>query len=333
MTSGPVLTAARDALGPIGVWLASAPILRARPISEVQRAVARIEELGYGSVWIGEGVGGSREIFAHMAALLAATETITIGSGVAVIGARDAGVMHAGASTLAEAYPGRVVLGIGAGALAAIARHGATRGEATASPAAHLDAAGADPSVSLADRTRTYLTAMDAAADSDPAWAPSYVRVLGALGPRMLAVARDFADGAHPFSAPVEHTERARAVLGPGKLLIPEQAVVFDRSPETAHATARAYLSLGNVAGSPYVRNLRRLGFTDRDFADGGSDRLLAARFALGDEKAIAERLRAHLRAGADSVLAHVVAPGLDEIVDVLHRLAPSLINPSTART
>ncbi|MCX4098190.1 LLM class flavin-dependent oxidoreductase [Nocardia sp. alder85J] len=330
MTSPQVVSEARTTLGRFGVWLAPGPILRATPLAQEQRAVAQIEELGYGSVWIGEGVGGSREIFAHMAALLAATESIVIGSGVAVIGAREAAVMHAGAATLAEAYPGRVVLGVGAGAVAAIQRSTAMAGgSGGAQPTNRIGplgtAGGPDSTVSLVDRTRDYLHAMSAAAQTDPGWAPGYVRVLAALGPKMLAAAREVADGAHPFSVPVEHTKQAREILGPGKLLIPEQAVVLDDSRDAAAATARAYLGRGQVAGSPYAANLRQLGFTDRDFADGGSDRLLDARFALGDERSVAERLHAHLRAGADSVLAHVVGHGLDHTVEVLRRLAPLL--------
>jgi probable F420-dependent oxidoreductase len=148
--------------------------------------------------------------------------------------------------------------------------------------------------------------------------------VLSALGPNMLALARDHADGTHPFSVPVEHTALARKVLGPDKLLIPEQAVFLEPDPAHARATARAYLAAGS-AHSAYRRNWRRLGYSDAEFAEGGTDRLVDARLAWGDEAAVARRLGEHLDAGADSVLVHPLARDVTGAVDQLAVLAPAL--------
>jgi len=154
--------------------------------------------------------------------------------------------------------------------------------------------------------------------------------VLAALGPRMLELARDQAAGAHPYFVPPEHTSRARERLGPGPLLAPEQAVVLDTDPERARAIGRqhmaVYLQLPN-----YVNNLRDLGFADPDFADGGSDRLVDAIVAWGDEAAIAARVRAHHDAGADHVAVQAYAPDAAEALGWLERLAPALLSSRPA--
>jgi probable F420-dependent oxidoreductase len=150
-----------------------------------------------------------------------------------------------------------------------------------------------------------YLDALDRA---DPP-VPGGDRMLAALGPRMLALARARASAAHPYLVPPEHTAAAREALGPGIVLAPEQAVVLggDRrvTRERARAFVQDYLALPN-----YVRNLRRLGFTEDDLAGQASDRLVDALVAHGDEDAIAARVRAHHDAGADHVCIYVFGPG-----------------------
>jgi probable F420-dependent oxidoreductase len=140
----------------------------------------------------------------------------------------------------------------------------------------------------------------------------------------MLELARDRADGAHPYFVPASHTPLAREVLGPDKLLVPEQAVVLSTDPDTARPVARQhmaiYLRLPN-----YVNNLRHLGFTDDDFADGGSDRLVDAIVAWGDESAIAARVAEHVDGGADHVLVQPLG-NLDRAVAQLEALAPALV-------
>jgi probable F420-dependent oxidoreductase len=129
-------------------------------------------------------------------------------------------------------------------------------------------------------------------------------RVLGALGPRMLELARDRSHGAHPYFVPVEHTELARTILGPEPLLAPEQAVLVsgDGFREPARRYAARYVGLAN-----YSHNLRRLGFEDEDLADGGSDRLVDAMVAAGGVDAAAGRVAGHLEAGADHVAIRVL--------------------------
>ncbi len=154
---------------------------------------------------------------------------------------------------------------------------------------------------------RDYLTAMDQLSDRYRAVrASTTIRMIGALGPRMLHLAATHTDGAHTYLVPPEHTATARQILGPGKLLVPEQAVILDsdktRARDTARRHVRRYLPLTN-----YTDNLRRLGFDTADFEHDGSDRLIDALVAWGDEAAIAERLAQHRQAGADHVCIQVL--------------------------
>jgi probable F420-dependent oxidoreductase len=150
---------------------------------------------------------------------------------------------------------------------------------------------------------QAYLSALDGAADP----VPRQARVLAALGPRMLALSRDRAGGAHPYLVTEEHTAQARQVLGPDALLAPELKVVLDADLHSARDTAREYLR-GYLAMPNYTSNLLRSGFTEDDLRDGGNDRLLDAVFALGDADAIAARVDAFLAAGADHVAIQVVS-------------------------
>jgi probable F420-dependent oxidoreductase len=166
-----------------------------------------------------------------------------------------------------------------------------------------------------------YLDALDTAAVPVPA----ADRMLAALGPRMLSLARSRAGAAHPYLVPPEHTAMAREALGPATVLAPAQAVVLDTDPQRSQERARAfvndYLTLPN-----YVRNLRRLGFGDDDFQAGASDRLVDALVARGDEDAIAARVRAHHDAGADHVCIYVFGQGDEALqLDAWRRLAPAL--------
>ncbi|MEV3982180.1 TIGR03620 family F420-dependent LLM class oxidoreductase [Nonomuraea sp. NPDC049758] len=288
--------------GHFGVWH---PLIGKAPAEQARRAAAEIERLGYGSVWINEG-RQSKEPLTTAAVLLAATTRVAVATGIASIWGRDATGMTAGAKTLADAFPDRFVLGIGVS-------HGplvGSRGHAYDKPLSAM---------------RAYLDGMDAAEEGLPAArAP---RLLAALRPRMLELSRDRADGAHTYFVPPEHTEQARRVLGASRLLVPEQAVVLETDPGRAREIARAhlayYLTLPN-----YLSNLRALGFTDADFAGGGSDRLADAIVAWGDEGQVAARLRAHLDAGADHVAVQPLSPGapdLDDALSQLQRLAPAL--------
>jgi probable F420-dependent oxidoreductase len=291
----------RSRLGPVGVWLGPLAWL---PIPEEQAAVRRIEELGYGSVWAGEALFG-KEAFSHMASLLAGSERIAAGTGIANVWARHPASMEGGGATLGAAWPGRFLLGVGISHAPIVERSG----QAYDKPM---------------ERMAKYLDDMDAAASSVRAADPPVPRMLAALRPRMLALATDHGDGALPYFVPVAHTPLAREALGADKLLIPEQAVYLTTDAGEGRRVAREHMA-GYLKLANYVNNLRHLGYTDDDLADGGSDRLVDDIVAWGDEEVIAARVRAHLDGGAD----HVAVQPLGDrrgALTILERLAPVLL-------
>jgi probable F420-dependent oxidoreductase len=270
--------ALRSALGRVGVW-SSALQTQAAPAESA--ALDAYGSVGYRATWIPEGLG-SKEVFAHAGVLLAGSRRMLVATGIANIYARDPMAMANGARALVEAYPGRFLLGIGV----SHAQYVAVRGSVYERPVT---------------RMRAYLDAMEAASYSGPPPADRIPLVLAALGPRMLELAAERTDGAHPYFVPVEHTAMARARIGAEPLLLVELTAVLDTDPVRARDVARAfasrYLTLPN-----YAENLRRLGYGDHDLTGGGSDRLLDAVVVQGDADAIARRVRAHLDAGADHV-------------------------------
>jgi len=285
-------------LSRIGAWLGP---LSSRSAAETREFAPELEELGYGALWFAEGVG-TKECFTQAATLLSWTERAVVATGIANIYARDPMATANGAKTLADAYPGRFLLGIGVSHAPSVA----TRGHEYAKPIATM---------------RSYLDAMDAAAfrAAEPAEQPPCV--LAALGPKMLELAAERTRGAHPYFTPPEHTAFAREVMGADAWLAPEQAFVLETDPSSARAKAREhmayYLALDN-----YRRNLVRLGFAEDDFADAGSDRLVDAIVAWGDVDAVRGRVKAHLDAGADHVC--VQAVGEDPLGE-LRQVAPAL--------
>jgi probable F420-dependent oxidoreductase len=264
-------------LGRIGVWSWS---VVDQPAPKVRGAAAAIEDMGYRAVWYPESRG--REAFVTAALILSATKRLTAVTGIANIWARDADAAASGATALGEAWPGRFVLGLGVSHAPSVARRGGTYQRPLA-------------------RMEGYLDAITAAAFVGPAADPEVPVILAALGPRMLRLAAARTSGAHPYFVPVEHTRFAREVLGPSAWLAPEQAVVVAADPvrarEIARNHTRGYLRLDN-----YRRNLLRLGWKEPDLEDGGSDALVDAVVAWGDADTVAERIRAHLEAGADHV-------------------------------
>jgi probable F420-dependent oxidoreductase len=285
-------------LGRVGVWLGT---LSLRPAAKTRGIAREAEELGFGAIWFGEGVG-TKECFTQAATLLAWTARAVVATGIANIYARDPMAMANGARTLGDAYPGRFLLGIGVSHAPSVAE----RGHEYARPLTTM---------------RAYLDAMDEAIFRGVEPAEPAPRVLAALGPRMLELAAERTRGAHPYFTSPEHTAMARQVMGKGPLLAPEQAFVLEIDPGLARAKAREhmayYLRLDN-----YRRNLLRLGFTDDDLDGGGSDRLVDAIVAWGDVDAVRDRVRAHLEAGADHVC--VQAIGADPLAE-LRRAAPVL--------
>jgi probable F420-dependent oxidoreductase len=277
--------ALRAALGRVGVWSFA---LQTHGAVAERAAIAEYEALGYRSTWFPESLG-SKESFAHAAILLAASSRMIVGTGIANTYARDAMAMANGARTLAEAYPGRFILGIGTSHAASVA----SRGSVYERPIAWMTA---------------YLDAMEAAAYTAPAPAEPVPVILAALGPRMLELAATRTDGAHPYFVPVQHTAMARERIGPEPLLIVEQAAVLDLDLARARGTARAFAAR-YLAHENYANNLRRLGWSEEDVAGSGSDRLLDAVVVQGDVGAIVGRVREHLDAGADLVCVQLRAP------------------------
>jgi probable F420-dependent oxidoreductase len=292
----------RERIGRVGVWLGPLGTL---PAQEERAAVATIERHGYGAAWFGEGPV-NREALSHAALLLQASERIIIATGIASIWARDATAAINGANTLNEAYGERFLLGLGVSHAPAVS----SRGHDYAKPLTAM---------------RTYLDAIDAGTYSAPAAADPSPVVIAALGPKMLELARERTAGAHPYFVPPEHTARARAILGPDRLLAPEQVVVLEADPARAREIGRRHMAL-YLKLPNYVNNLRTLGYTDEDVRDGGSDRLVDAIVAWGDAGKIAERVREHLASGADHVAVQAYAGTGREALANLEVLAPALL-------
>jgi probable F420-dependent oxidoreductase len=261
----------------LGVWSGIDRLSAADAAAFAQR----LESWGYGALWMPEGVG--REILSACAWMLASTKSLTIGSGIANIYARDATATAAGLKGLNEQSGGRFILGLGVSHKPLVED---IRQLEYRKPV---------------ETMRAYLQAMVKAPYYSilPATVPK--TVLAALGPKMLQLAAQLTDGALPYNVPPEHTQEARSLLGTGKLLCVEQAAVLETDPAKARATAREFLAL--YFGLPnYVNNWKRLGFSDTDIAAGGSDRLIDALVVWGDEKAIRARIAEHWDAGADHV-------------------------------
>ncbi|RFS81204.1 TIGR03620 family F420-dependent LLM class oxidoreductase [Actinomadura spongiicola] len=292
---------ARIRLGRVGAGLMT-PIA---PAEDWRHAARRVEAAGYGAIWVNEVIGG-REVFTQLSVMLAATRRVVLGSAIANVWARHPATMQGAASVLADAYPGRLALGIGVSIGAIVEQSG----QKWTSPLS---------------RMREYVDAMDAAVEAAPRPEVPFPRLVAALGPRMQDLAREKADGALPAAMPVEHTRLARERLGPDKLLIVAQTAILETSPEKARGVARG-TQLLTLPGSPYARSLRNLGFGDADLADGGSDEVIDACFSWGDEVTIGRRIQEHLDAGADHVCVTTIAPDLPSSLDVYERLAPLLV-------
>jgi len=289
-------------LGRIGIWTRQ---FEDHPAAKAQEAAAELESLGYGAIWFGEAVG--REALTNAGLLLARTRRIAIATGIANIYARDPVTMAAGHKTLSEAYPGRFVLGLGVSHLPLVE----LRGHRYEKPIATM---------------RAYLDAMDQAPYRSVPPSQKPVRMLAALGPKMLQLAAERTGGAHPYNTNPEHTAQARAILGPGPSLCPEQAVVLETNPARAREMGRAFL--GFYLGLPnYANNFLRLGFGEADFQNGGSDRLIDAIVAWGDLNEIRKRVQSHLAAGADHVCIQVLTADPKALpLPEWRELAPALL-------
>jgi probable F420-dependent oxidoreductase len=298
-----VVEAARSALGPVGVYLPFSGT--SAPSADQQREVAsRLERAGYRAAWTNEAVGG-KDALVQLAVLLAATERLLFGTGIANIWARQPQTAHGAAALLAQAFPDRFVLGLGVG----YPQQAESVGREFGSPLATM---------------RQYLDQM-AAPTQLPAPDVAYPRIIGANGPKMLALAGELADGAMPALVPPEFTAQARRLLGPDKLLVIGLAVAADADPDRAKAAARQRVAWRLSQPGTYAATMARLGYSQREITEV-SDRLVDGIVGQGDATAIAAKVREHLSAGADHVVLLSTVSDVADGVDQLEQLAPTLI-------
>jgi probable F420-dependent oxidoreductase len=263
-------------LGTFGVWTFD---FEHQPAARMRESIQELEAQGWRAFWIPELLG--REALTHAGYLLASTERMHVVNGIAQIWSREARWTYGAALLLADAYPNRHVLGLGFG--------GAQR-------------PGTTPLAAMTE----YLDELDAMESPNPKPQRPLRRILAAYGPKMLALARDRAAGAHTYHVNVAHTAHAREILGPDAFLGVEHAVLFESDPATARAIAREHLH-------PYlttrynVAKFRRLGYSEEEIAGGGSDRLVDDLVFWGDPDTIVEKLHAHVEAGADHVGVQVI--------------------------
>jgi probable F420-dependent oxidoreductase len=276
---------ARDHLGQFGVW---------RPVSMLTPGLAlALEEASYGTLWVGGSPDGS---LAEIEALIDATTTLTLATGIVNIWKDTAADVAASFRRIEARHPGRFLLGIGAG---------------------HREA--------TQEYTRPYealVSYVDALLDQG---VPRDDLVLAALGPKVLRLSAERTAGAHPYLVTPEHTRRARAIMGDGPVLAPEQKVVLDTDPARARAIGRPRVQRPYLGMFNYTSNLRRLGWSDDDLRDGGSDALIDALVAHGSAAQVAARLHEHLDAGADHVCLQLLTGPDADVVHGYRALATAL--------
>jgi probable F420-dependent oxidoreductase len=261
---------ARDHLGRFGIWRGEGQV--------TPELAATIEELGFGALWL----GSARGDLAAAGEFLAATTTLIVATGIVNMWQYEAHDVAASFQRVDERFPGRFLLGVGAG---------------------HPEMAQqyARPYDTLARYVDTLL------GDGVPAGS----LVLAALGPKVLRLAAERTAGAHPYLVTPDYTRQARKILGPGPLLAPEQKAVLGTDPGPARAIGRSRVEKPYLGLANYTANLRRLGWTDADLSGGGSDALIDALVARGSAAQVVARLTEHLEAGADHVSIQLLtAPG-----------------------
>jgi len=263
-----------------GIWSGH---LRYGDAGLVAEATAELDELGYTAVWIPD-VGG--DVLGSVETLLRAAPRIVVATGILNIWMHDAADVGRRRASWTDEWRRRFVLGLGVSHAPLIDHGNPGRYEKPYS------------------KMVEYLDALDSAAAPVPAGA----RVLAALGPRMLGLARDRAAGVHPYFVPAEHILKARGILGPDARIGVELAVVLDADPSAARTTARRHTAIYTNLPN-YTNNLRHFGFGDEDFDAGGSDRLVDAIVAWGTLDTIARRVQALRDAGADHVCVQVIRP------------------------
>ncbi|HKA54547.1 MAG TPA: TIGR03620 family F420-dependent LLM class oxidoreductase [Candidatus Binatia bacterium] len=265
-------------IGKVGIWF----FLDAMTAPESAQFAQTVEKAGYQTLWLPEAVG--REPFAHAAYLLDHTERLSIATGIANIWARDAITMAAASKTVAELSGGRFVLGIGVSHKPLVSN---LRGHSYDKPYSYM---------------KEYLPKMKSALYRAPAPKEEVPVVIAALHPKMLALSAEQTRGTHTYFVPPEHTAKARAQIGPEPWICAAQAVILERDATKARTMARQYMKTYVPRLPNYTNNLKALGYTDADFANGCSDRLVDDIVAWGSEEKIRDRIEAHLKAGATHV-------------------------------
>jgi probable F420-dependent oxidoreductase len=270
-------------LGKLGIWRNQ----RDKPTPDF---AAGVEKLGFGALWIGGSPGGDLALIEE---LLDGTDHITVATGIVNMWATDAATAAADYHRIAAKHPNRFLLGVGIG---------------------HPEA--------VKEYRKPYDTIVEYLDQLDAAGVPVEDRALAALGPKVLKLAADRTLGAHPYLTTPDHTRQARAIVGPDKLLAPEQKVVLETDPAKARTIARAKVEHPYLHAVNYLNNLKRLGWSDEDLANGGSDSLIDALAPHGDAEAIAAAVTAHWDAGADHVCVQVLGddpfPGYRALAEVL---------------
>ncbi len=306
MSESQRVDAARPSLGAVGAYL-PVPFASMPPVDLQREAAGRLERAGYRTAWVNETVGG-KDPLVQLALLLPATEGMTFGTGIANVWARAPQAAHAAAAMLAQAYPGRLVLGLGVG----YPQQAALVGREYGSPLAVM---------------RDYLERM-AAPTMTPAPDAPYARIVAANGPKMIALAAELADSVLPAGLPPAFTAQVRELLGPDKLLVVALSVITDTAdPGTARATARS-VAAASLSRPWFAATIARLGYSGEQIEAVGDD-LVNDLVAHGSPEAIAAAVSAHRAAGADHVI--LMSPGtvaLDLAAGVGHleRLAPAVL-------
>ncbi len=273
------------------------------PAQEAAAFAKRLEGWGYDALWIPEAVG--REAFVSASWLLANTTQLIVGTAIANIYARDPMAAACAQKTLAEQSGGRFLLGLGVSHAPLVSMRGHDYQSPVKTMREYLKGMGSAPYMAVPPATKPLTT-------------------IAALGPKMMELARTDTDGALPYNTTPEHTAEARKILGAGKLLVVEQKVILETNPSVARAAARKFIAL-YLPLENYRKMWHRLGFTEQDLANSGSDRFIDAVFAWGDEKTVRARLQQHLDAGADQVSIQAVRNDGEMIIDekTLKVLAP----------
>jgi probable F420-dependent oxidoreductase len=261
---------ARDHLGRFGIWRDHRQV--------TPELAATIEDLGFGALWLGSAHGD----LAAAEEFLATTTTLIVATGIVNMWQYEAHEVAASFRRVEERFPGRFLLGVGAGHPEVIQQYD-------------------KPYDTLARYVDILL------GDGVPAGS----LVLAALGPKVLRLAAERTAGAHPYLVTPDYTGQARKILGPGPLLAPEQKVVLGTDPGQARAIGRSRVEKPYLGLANYTANLRRLGWSDADLSGGGSDALIDALVAHGSAAQVVARLTEHLDAGADHVSIQLVTgPG-----------------------